>query len=59
MLSIQRHPETFLVIHERYRRTLLRRFPHAVFYEYAGETVEVYAIFHCSQDPAKWRKRLP
>jgi plasmid stabilization system protein ParE len=38
---------------------LVRRFPYAVFYECAEDTVTIYAIFHCSQDPRKWRVRLP
>jgi plasmid stabilization system protein ParE len=45
--------------HENYRRALVRRFPYAVFYEYAEETVTVYCVFHTSQDPEKWRQRLP
>lgn len=29
-----------------------------VFYEAAGDCVIVYAVFHCSQDPEKWRERI-
>jgi plasmid stabilization system protein ParE len=35
--SIRRNPKTYSVVHESYRRALLRRFPYAVFYEYAEE----------------------
>ena len=59
MASIRRHPQGYPVVHENYRRALTRRFPYAVFYECSGDAVEVYSIFHCSQDPEKWRKRLP
>jgi plasmid stabilization system protein ParE len=45
-------------IHENYRRGLVRRFPYAVFYEYAEGKVIVYCVFHTSQDPEKWRRRL-
>jgi plasmid stabilization system protein ParE len=45
--------------HENYRRGLVRRFPYAVFYEYADEKVTVYCVFHTSRDPEKWRQRLP
>jgi hypothetical protein len=38
---------------------MIRRFPYAVFYEYAGLIVTVYAVFRTSRDPGKWRKRLP
>jgi hypothetical protein len=46
-------------VHETYRRALIRRFPFAIFYEYAGTKVTVYAVFHTSRDPEKWRNRLP
>jgi plasmid stabilization system protein ParE len=47
------------VIRETYRRGLVRRFPYAVFYEYADNKVIVYCVFHTSRDPNKWRERLP
>jgi plasmid stabilization system protein ParE len=56
---ICRMPELHAKVHQDYRRVLVRRFPYAVFYEYASETVKVYSVFHTSQDPDKWRKRLP
>ena len=43
--SIRRHPEIYQVVHESYRRSLTRRFPYAVFYEYADGAVVVYAVF--------------
>ena len=59
LLSIQRNPEMYALAHESYRRALLRRFPYAVFYEVLEDSITVYSVFHCSQDPEKWRKRLP
>ena len=47
------------IVHENYRRGLVRRFPYAVFYEYEEGTVTVYDIFHTSRNPHKWRQRLP
>jgi plasmid stabilization system protein ParE len=55
---ICRMPETHAVVFEGYRRALVRRFPYAVFYEYAEDKVTVYAIYHTSRDPDKWRRRL-
>ncbi len=55
---IRRNPELFEIVHENYRRALVRRFPYVVFYEYAGGSVTVYAIFHSAQSPEKWRKRI-
>ena len=55
---IQRNPEMYRVVHENYRRGVVRRFPYVIFYEYLDNTIVVYAVFHCSQDPKKWRSRL-
>ncbi len=55
---ICRIPEMYPSAYESYRRGLVRRFPNAVFYGYAHETVTVYAVFHTSLDPGKWRERL-
>jgi plasmid stabilization system protein ParE len=54
-----RIPESHQVVHENYRRALVRRFPYAVFYEYANDTVIIHGVFHTSRDPEKWRQRLP
>lgn len=56
--GICRMPDRNPVIHEEYRRALVRRFPYAVFYEYTADMVTVYSIFHTSQDPRKWHSRL-
>jgi len=56
--AICRTPELHAKVHEEYRRSLVRRFPYAIFYEYTGGKVIVYSIFHASRDPKKWRNRL-
>ncbi|MDZ8085651.1 MAG: type II toxin-antitoxin system RelE/ParE family toxin [Nostoc sp. DedQUE12b] len=55
---IQRHPSTYQIVHETYRRATIRRFPYVVFYEFNEQEIIIYAVFHCSQDPEKWRSRL-
>ena len=57
--SIRRRPEMYPVVHEGYHRSLVRRFPYAVFYEPSETTVTIYAVFHTARDPDKWRQRLP
>lgn len=57
--AILRQPEMHRMMHEKYRRGLVRRFPYAVFYEFNDNTVTVYGILHTSRDPNKWRQRLP
>jgi len=61
LLTINRAPMIYPVVYESYRRALLRRFPFAVFFEFDGTSNRciVYSVFHCSQDPKKWRGRLP
>ena len=61
LVSIQRTPLIHPVVHESYRRALVRRFPFAIFFEIedARNRCVVYSVFHCSQDPEKWRGRLP
>jgi plasmid stabilization system protein ParE len=39
--AILRNPETRAIVFDSYRRALLRRFPHVIFYESAAETVTV------------------
>src|SRR5260370_34332451 len=57
--SIRRRPEMYPVVHQGYRRSLIRRFPYAVFYELSDATVTIYAVFHTSRDHGKWRQHLP
>ena len=57
--NIRHRPDMYPVVHESFRRSLVRRFPYAVFYEMLDETVTIYALFHTARDPDKWRQRLP
>jgi plasmid stabilization system protein ParE len=58
MDRIRRQPAIYTRVYEEYRRALIRRFPYAVF-EYTETAVTVYAVFHKSRDPEKWRLRPP
>ena len=55
---ICRTPELYPKVHEEYRRALVRRFPYALFYEYADGTVTLFSVFQTSQRADKWRERL-
>ncbi len=57
-LNIQRHPRLHPVALHEFRRALVRRFPYEIFYESTTDAIIIYAVFHCSQDPQKWRTRL-
>lgn len=58
ILTIQRHPHLYPTAVNQFRRALARRFPYEIFYEPTADNIVVYAVFHCSQDPKKWRTRL-
>ena len=55
---IKRNPEIHSIVYKNFRRALVRRFPFAIFYEQEKNELIIYAVFHCSQDPVKWKKRL-
>ena len=58
VLGIQRHPHLYPVAVDDFRRALVRRFPFEIFYEATEDCLTIYSVFHCSQDPEKWRSRL-
>ena len=60
LTSIQRTPQLYPIVYEAYRRALVRRFPFAIFFEHEDSTDQciVYSVFHCSQNPEKWQKRI-
>ncbi len=43
---------------DEFRLAPIRRFPFEIFYELTGNSITIYSVFHCSQDPQKWRQRL-
>ena len=56
--TMSRHPMLYRTAVDDFRRALIRRFPFEIFYELEDHNIVIYAVFHCSQDPGKWRKRL-
>jgi len=58
VLAIQRQPRAYPIAVDTFRHVPIRRFPFEVFYEPTEDAIIVYSVFHCSQDPKKWRKRL-
>ncbi len=58
-LTIRQYPQLYPIATGKFRRAFIRRFPYEVIYEPTDDTLTIYAVFHCSQDPRKWRSRLP
>jgi plasmid stabilization system protein ParE len=42
-------------VHGEFRRSLLRRFPYAVYYRTKNDQTTVCGVFHCARDPANIR----
>ena len=55
---IRSHPSLFPIVHGNLRRAVVRRFPFAIFYEVAGEEIQIVAVFHSRRNPDVWRSRL-
>jgi plasmid stabilization system protein ParE len=58
VLAVQRHPQLYPIAIDDFRHAPIRRFPFEIFYEPGDNCITIYAVFHCSQDPRKWRERL-
>jgi plasmid stabilization system protein ParE len=57
--ALARSPKAHQVVYKSYRRAVVRRFPYVVIYEHDSSGVTIYSVFHTSQNPNKWRGRLP
>ncbi|MDA1055238.1 MAG: type II toxin-antitoxin system RelE/ParE family toxin [Planctomycetota bacterium] len=44
-------------VHDLYR-SLSKRFPFAIFYDTSPDTIDIYAVLDCRQDPQKIEERL-
>ena len=58
LFAVQRIPRAFPVAVDQFRHAPIRRFPFEIFYEVTSDAIIIYSVFHCSQNPEKWRKRL-
>jgi plasmid stabilization system protein ParE len=56
--EIRRNPLMFPIVHQDFRRRLLRRFPYAVYFRIEGNEVVVFGLFHCARDPQTFTTKL-
>ncbi|MBN2464339.1 type II toxin-antitoxin system RelE/ParE family toxin [candidate division WOR-3 bacterium] len=56
--TIRRSPHMHPTVFRRFRRTLLRRFPYAVFYECESDVATIFGVLHTSRHPARWMRRV-
>ena len=50
-------PESYPIVYRDIRRSIIRRFPFAVYYRIVSSRVIVTAIFHSRRDPKVWQAR--
>ena len=55
---VEQYPSAGHVLHTKYRRVTLARFPYLVCYRLKGDTIRVLAVVHDRRDPKWVRRRL-
>ena len=56
--SILNNPKTFKKVYKNFRQAAVKKFPYVIMYEYIGNTIIIFSVFHTSQNPDKKLKRL-
>lgn len=49
--GIARNPLRYRKVYSEFRRCLLRRFPHAIYFRVENDQVVVFGLFHTARDP--------
>lgn len=55
--KIAASPERYPVVFESVRRTVLRRFPYAIYFRQRQDVLVVLAVFHGRRNPMIWKRR--
>ncbi|MBX2991577.1 MAG: type II toxin-antitoxin system RelE/ParE family toxin [Bacteroidetes bacterium] len=53
-----RFPESGVIVSQRIRRSMVKKFPYAVLYSNQPEKIVIVAVMHCRRKPGYWKKRL-
>src|SRR4051812_30591367 len=59
LANIRERPESFPVVTGTLRRTLLGRFPYAVYFKIYERTISVVGVIHGHRHPQTWLRREP
>ena len=57
MARIVRAPLMFPAVHRDRRRVIVKRFPYSIIFDVMEDEVLIYAIFHFSRSPKRWKRR--
>ena len=55
MARIVRTPLMFPTVHRDRRRVIVKRFPYSIIFNVLEDEVLIYAIFHFSRSPKRWK----
>ena len=58
MVAIAERPLAYPRVHGEMRRTILRRFPYAVFYHVLQDEIVVLGVVHGRRHPRLWQSRV-
>ena len=54
---IPENPKRFPIVYRDLRQALVPRFPYLVFFVSKKDRLEIFAIFHTSRAPERWKER--
>lgn len=55
--KMSENPYLYPIVHRNTRRTLIRRFPFAIYYLIEQDSLVVVAVMHGSRHPKRWQQR--
>lgn len=56
LITIETNPQAFQLKYKSIRAIYTKRFPYGIFYLIDKEKIIVFAVFHLSQNPKRWKK---
>jgi hypothetical protein len=56
--EIERYPLASPKVYREFRRSLLKRFPYAVYYTTTEKEIVVYGVIHCARNPVSTEQLL-
>jgi toxin ParE1/3/4 len=57
LMTIQRSPAAYPIVHDKVRQVVLRRFPYSLVFLPEADKILVLACFHHRRDPREWHER--
>jgi hypothetical protein len=54
---ISARPESFAIIHDKMRASMIDRFPYVILYEIHDEMIAILGVFHAASDQKGWFER--